>query len=99
MRLNLRTTLLMSAMLVAAPFARAKDQPLTLEQCPVPVQDVIRQYTAHGTLESVALDAKKKSGGPATYEAKFNLKDGKRIEVHISAEGKVLGFEDKKSKS
>jgi hypothetical protein len=45
------------------------------------------------------LDEKKKSGGPAVYEAKFSLRNGKRIEVHISPEGKVLQFEDKKPKS
>jgi hypothetical protein len=33
------------------------------------------------------------------YEAKFSLKDGRRIEIHISAEGQVLQMEDKKPKS
>jgi hypothetical protein len=77
----------------------AKDDPIGLSQCPAPVQAVIKQYSARGTLEGVAVDEKKKTGGPAVYEAKFTLKDGKRIEVHISAGGQVILVEDKKPKS
>ena len=68
----------------------AKDVPVSLEQCPAPVQATLRQYSAHGTMEAIALDEKKKSGGPVVYEAKFNFPNGKRIEVHISPEGRVL---------
>ena len=77
----------------------AKDTPLAINQCPAPVQAVIRHYSAQGTFESVALDEKKKSGGTAIYEAKFGLPNGKRIEVHISSEGRVLQFEEKKTKN
>jgi hypothetical protein len=75
-----------------------KDVPVSLDQCPAPVQATVRQYTAHGTLEAISLDEKKKSGGTAVYEAKFNLTTGKRIEVHISPEGKVLLVENKQPK-
>jgi len=63
------------------------------------VQAVIRHYSAQGTLEGVTLDEKNKSGGPPVYEAKFTLRSGKRMEVHISPEGQVLQFEEKKSKT
>ena len=76
----------------------AKDTPVSLEQCPAPVQATVRQYAAYGTMEAIALDEKKKSGGPAVYEAKFSLQNGKRIEVHISPEGKVLLVENKQPK-
>jgi hypothetical protein len=76
----------------------AKDRVVTLNECPAPVQAVIRHYSAQASFEQVALDEKKKSGGPAVYEAKFALRDGKRIEVHISPEGQVLQFENKKPK-
>jgi hypothetical protein len=75
-----------------------KDVPVSLDQCPAPVQATVRQYAAHGTLEAIALDEKKKTGGPAVYEAKFNLPTGKRIEVHISPEGKILLVENKQPK-
>jgi hypothetical protein len=78
--------------------ALAKDTPVKLEECPQPVQAVIRHYTAQGTLESIGLDEKKKSGGPSVYEAKFSLTGGRRIEIHISPEGKVLQMEEKKPK-
>ena len=79
--------------------AGGKDDPVALEQCPAPVQTVIQHYTTQGSLEGVTLDEKKKTGGPAVYEAKFSLRNGRRVEVHISPEGKVLQFEEKKSKS
>ncbi len=75
--------------------AMAKDKPISVEQCPAAVQAVIRQYSTQGTFEAVALDEKKKSGGPAVYEAKFTLREGKRVEVIISPEGKVLRVEEK----
>lgn len=79
--------------------ACAKDEPVQLSECPQPVQAVIRHYQTQGTLEEIGKDKKKKSGGPAVYEAKFNLSNGKRVEVHISSDGKVLQFEEKKPKS
>jgi len=78
--------------------SRAKDDPIELSNCPAPVQATIKQYSARGTLEGIAVDQRKKAGGPAVYEAKFSLTDGKRIEVHISAAGQVILVEDKKAK-
>lgn len=89
-------TLAVSALL-AAPLS-AKDKPVSLEDCPPPVQAVIRQYSAQGSLEEIGKDEKKKSGGPAVYEAKFSMKSGKRFEVHIAADGRVLQMEAKKPK-
>ena len=78
--------------------AFAKDTPVNLEKCPEPVQAVIRQYLPHGTMEKIALDEKKKSGGGQVYEAKFTLRDGKRIELHISPDGRLLQVENKAPK-
>jgi hypothetical protein len=75
--------------------AAAKDTPISLQQCPAPVQAVIRAYEAQAKFESVTRDDKKKSGGPAVYEAKFDLPKGRKIEIHISPEGKVLQMEEK----
>jgi hypothetical protein len=85
-------------LLLALPFAQAKDEPVDFAKCPAPVQAVIEQYKAQGKLEAIGLDHKKKAGGVPVYEAKFTLPEGKRIEVHISPEGKVLEVEDKKPK-
>ena len=82
----------------AAGSVSAKDQVVTLEQCPAPVQTVIKHYSKQATLEEIGLDEKKKSGGPAVYEAKFAMKDGKRVKVHISPEGSVLQIEQKAAK-
>jgi hypothetical protein len=76
----------------------AKDRVITINECPAPVQAIIRHYSSQATFEQVALDEKKKSGGPAVYEARFALRDGKRIEVHVSPQGQVLQLENKKAK-
>jgi hypothetical protein len=76
----------------------AKDDPISLERCPVPVQNVIKQYAVQAKLEEIGLDKKSKSGGSPVYEAKFTGKDGKRFELHISPDGKVLEIEPKKPK-
>ena len=88
------STLLVFTLHASAAFA--KDALMSVDQCPAPVQAMIRHYSAQGSFESVAFDEKKKSGGPAIYEAKFTLRNGRRIEVHISPEGKVVQFEEKK---
>ena len=93
---GLACALLLNATLSSSLFA--KDVPVSLDQCPAPVQATLRQYAAYGTMEALALDEKKKSGGPAVYEAKFAFSTGKRIEVHISPEGKVLLVETKEPK-
>jgi len=94
-----RIALLATALSTLVPGVAAKDEAISVDQCPAPVQAVIRQYTAQGTFESVTLDEKKKTGGPAVYEAKFNLRSGKRVEVHILANGNVVQIEEKKPKS
>ena len=86
------------ATLILAATASAKDKPVDLSKCPVPVQNVVKQYLAHGTMEEIAYDEKKKSGGQPVYEAKFSLKDGRRIELHISPDGRLLQVENKNPK-
>ena len=95
----LQTILLLAVAGSLAPLAAAKDKPIGLGECPAPVQAVIRQYSAKAAFESVAFDEKKKSGGAAVYEAKFNLPGGKRIELHISPTGTVMQVEEKTPKS
>jgi hypothetical protein len=81
--------------LTLAPHVWGKDVPITLEQCPEPVKVTLRQYLAYGKMDEVAVDKKEKSGGTPVYEAKFTFPNGKRIEVHISPEGKVLVVENR----
>lgn len=90
---------LLATTVLWAPLAEAKDDPVALEQCPAPVQTVIRQYSAQALLEEIGLDKKSKSGGPPVYEAKFTAKTGERFELHISPDGKILQVEKKKPKN
>jgi hypothetical protein len=91
-------TLLIAFALLLSGFASAKDDVITLDRCPVPVQKVIQQYASQNKIEEIGFDKKTKSGGPPVYEVKFTGQDGKRFEVHISPEGKVLEIEPKKPK-
>ena len=91
-----RITAVMATSFACTAFS--KDTPVNLEKCPTPVQAVVRQYLAQGTMEKIALDEKKKSGGGPVYEAKFTLRDGKRIELHISPDGRLLQVENKAPK-
>lgn len=88
-----------AALAISAHTAGAKDKPVNVSDCPAAVQTVIKHYETQGKLEEVARDDKKKSGGPAVYEAKFELADGRRVEVHIATDGKVLQIEEKKTKA
>ena len=90
--------LALSAALTSS-LAWAKDEVIRLSECPEPVQAVIRHYSQQGSLEQIGLDKKKKSGGPSIYEAKFAVRDGRRFEIHIAPDGKVLQMEEKKPKS
>ena len=86
------------ALTTALTSASAKDNPVKLEECPAPVQAIIRHYTNQATLEGIGYDKKAKAGGPPVYEAKFRAPAGNLVEVHISPEGKVLQMEEKKAK-
>ena len=76
----------------------AKDKSVDLSECPQPVQDVIKRYSAQATFEEVKLDKNAKTGGTATYEAKFSMADGRRFEVHISPAGSIMAVENKKAR-
>jgi hypothetical protein len=96
--MKLHTHTIIAALLLCGP-AFAKDEPIGLDACPPRVQAVIRQYTAtYGKFEEVELDRKKKTGGPPVYEAKFEMPNRRRVEVHISASGQVLKVEEKQPK-
>ena len=91
-------TLILGMSVTIAPSASAKDKPIQLTECPAAVQKAIQESSAKGTLEEIGVDEKKKTGGPAIYEAKFTLADGNRVEVHFSADGQIVTEEKKKPK-
>jgi hypothetical protein len=99
MKTHSRSIVVLCSVLLGAP-AFAKDEPISLNACPPQVQAVVRQYTAtYGKFEEIELDRKKKSGGQPVYEAKFEMRNGKRVELHISPSGQVIKVEEKKPKS
>jgi hypothetical protein len=91
------TTILCILAVSMSGLVSAKDDLVTFDQCPPAVKQVIQQYSVKYKLETIGYD-KTTGGGPPRYEVKFTGGDGKRFEVHISLEGKVLEIEPKKPK-
>jgi hypothetical protein len=73
----------------------AKDVKTTLEQCPAPVQNIVRQYSAAGTFQEIEV---KKGSGEDMYEAKFVGKEGQKIKIILAPNGQVVGHETKPAK-
>jgi hypothetical protein len=94
----LKLVLVSTAFMFSSAALFAKDKPVELSDCPKPVQEVIKQYSAKATFEEIKLDKNTKTGGTPTYEAMFSLADGKRFEVHINAAGGVVSVENKKAR-
>ena len=79
-----------------ASVAFGKEVEISLEKCPAAVQATVREYQAHGKLDKIELEAK--DGSADEYDAKLSLNDGRRIAVHLSADGRVIRVDEKKPK-
>jgi len=69
-----------------------KEQKVTLDQVPAPVKKTILAETTGGEIKEIELESEH---GRAVYEAEY-VKDGKKYEIEVSADGKVL---EKKAKA
>jgi hypothetical protein len=87
---------ILAALLALSLAAFAKDKEITLEQCPPGVKARIAEYQQKFTLEKVELEGK---SDPQNYGAKFTSPDGRRFEIILSADGKVINTELKKPKT
>lgn len=95
----MKPALLFAATLLSlAPGSWAKDEIITIADCPDPVRRAIAKYEAAATVQEIGRDHKKKSGGPTVYEVKMLQKDGRLVEITFGADGTILKTEEKKAK-
>ena len=69
-----------------------KDTKLTIDQLPDAVADTLRQAAGNGTIDEIE---KEDEDGVVTYSAEVT-KDGKKFDVEIAADGKLLKAEEEK---
>lgn len=78
--------------LIAASQIQAKDEKVNLKDCPAAVQKAIEEKAAGGKIKGVEKATEK---NVVNYEAEIKTKDGKDIEVIVTAEGKLVATEMK----
>jgi len=88
-RRNLTASALCSIALVTAVTTGCmtdRDQRVNLDQIPAAAKTAIEQATTGGVIKAIEQE---KEHGSMTYEVKYMV-DGKRQEVKVTADGKVL---------
>ena len=88
------TLLLVAPMAVVAPVAMAQDTTTTtttsddvkLEDLPKPVRDTVEREVKKGQITEIE---REEDRGKTFYEVEF-LENNKRMEIHVSPEGKLL---------
>jgi uncharacterized membrane protein YkoI len=76
---------------------KKKEQKINLSDCPAAVQQTIKDNAAGGEILEVEQATQK--DGSVVYEAEVKKTDGKKIEVKVSADGKLLKVEDADSEN
>lgn len=92
MSLQLKTTLLCGvvalALVLPALAGEKNKEKLKLADCPTAVQQTIKDNAGGGEIKEVEKATKK--DGTVIYEADAKKADGKKIEVQVAADGKLI---------
>ncbi len=79
----------------ASSFAGEKEEKVQWENVPVVVQKTITENLKDGKIEEIEKETKIKDGQSVTvYEAKVKKSDGKKIEIKVGEDGKLIKIED-----
>ena len=80
------------AVALALPaFAGGKEEKVKLADCPAAVQQTINDNAAGGEILEIEKETKK--DGSVVYEAEVKKSDGKKIEIKVAADGKLIKVE------
>ncbi|MGC3961217.1 MAG: hypothetical protein QM813_25795 [Verrucomicrobiota bacterium] len=97
--MKIKISLLISAVVLAlafSAFAEPKEgkhkEELKLADCPAAVQKTITDNAGGGTVGEVEKTTKK--DGTIVYEADVKKADGKKIEIKVAADGKLIKVSD-----
>jgi hypothetical protein len=70
----------------------AKEEKVKLSDCPAAVQKTIKEQADGGKILEIEKETKK--DGTVVYEAEIKKADGKKIEVEVAEDGKLLDTEE-----
>lgn len=71
--------------------AAAKEEKVKLSDCPAAVQKTIKEQAEGGKILEIEKETKK--DGSVVYEAEIKKSDGKKIEIEVAEDGKLLDTE------
>jgi len=93
---TLQIFVLTAAMAFAtSSFASEKEEKVQWASVPGAVQKTITENIGDGKVEEIEKETKTKDGKSVTeYEAKVKKSDGKKIEIKVSEDGKLIKIED-----
>jgi uncharacterized membrane protein YkoI len=92
--------LLKTSLFVVLTFALAgceseKEEKIQWSDVPAVVQETITENTGDGEIEEIERETKTKNGKPVTvYEVEIKKSDGKKIEIKVGEDGKLIKVED-----
>ena len=73
----------------------AKDEKVEWSQVPAAVQKTITENARGGKVEKIEKETESKGGKPVTfYEAKVKKPDGKKFEIEVGEDGKLIKIDD-----
>jgi len=73
----------------------AKDEKVEWSQVPAAVQKTITENARGGKVEKIEKETESKDGKPVTfYEAKVKKPDGKKFEIEVGEDGKLIKIDD-----
>lgn len=73
-------------------FASSKEEKIEWSQVPLKVQQTITEHAQGGEIIEIEKETEKQGG--IIYEAKIKKSDGKKIEIKVDENGKLIEIED-----
>jgi hypothetical protein len=92
LKLGLLSAMLVLVLALPASAAGDKEEAIKLEDCPAGVQKTIKDNAAGGQVLEVEKETKK--DGTVVYEAEVKKKDGKKVDILVAADGKLIKVEN-----
>lgn len=82
-------------MAYAASSFAGKEEKVQWSQVPAVVQKTITEHAGGGKIEEIEKETETKDGKSVTvYEAKIKKPDGKKFEIEVGEDGKLIKIED-----
>jgi hypothetical protein len=85
------TAAILLALPVLAEDKEGKEQEIKLADCPAAVQQTIKDNAGRGQILEVEKSVAK--DGAVVYEAEVKKADGKKVDVKVAADGKLIAIE------